>query len=419
MTVDQIGTGARHPTVRLVAGVRALLAEHAGTAVWTMNPSDLVEQLPELATAMNELSGVQLQMLREADRHQVGDPLGFANTAGWWATTTRMTKSAARRQVVLAERLDDSAHEPTTAALVSGAVTVDQAAVILDATDALPTQLVEANLRREAEQHLVALAAHHDPGELKILGRRILDVIAPEVAEEHERKVLEREEQNAAATASFTMHHDGHGSMLGRFKVPVLAGEMLAKHLNAIAAPKHQAASGSLGERVSRPLRLGQAFTEYIETRAASAVPHAGGIAATVVVTMTMNDLLGGDKSATLDTGEAISASEARRLACEAGIIPAVLGTKSQVLDLGRKTRFHTEPQRIALALRDGGCVERHCDWPPSMCHAHHPVPWSKGGDTSIKNGMLLCPRHHSLAHDDRYQLKAAKNGKVTFSRRT
>jgi hypothetical protein len=358
-------------------------------------------------------------MLREADRHQVGDPLGFANTAGWWANSTRMTKPAAHRQVALAERLDDSAHEPTTTALMSGAVTVDQAAVILDATDALPTKLVSPKLRREAEQHLVALAEHHDPRELKILGRKILDVIAPEIGEEHERTMLETEEQNAVATASFTMRLDAHGSMLGRFKIPVLAGEMLAKHLNAIAAPKHRPTSGSLGERVSRPLRLGQAFAEYIETRAATSVPEAGGIAATVVVTMTMNDLIEGNKSAALDTGESISASEARRLACEAGIIPAVLGTKGQVLDLGRKTRFHTVPQRIALALRDGGCAEEHCDWPPGMCHAHHPVPWSKGGDTSVKNGMLLCPRHHTLAHDARYQLKAAKNGKVAFSRRT
>lgn len=134
---------------------------------------------------------------------------------------------------------------------------------------------------------------------------------------------------------------------------------------------------------------------------------------------MTLTDLLGAGASATLDTGETISASEARRLACEAGIIPAVLGSRSQVLDLGRKTRFHTEPQRIAIALRDGGCAEKHCDWPPGMCHVHHPVPWSRGGGTSITNGMLLCPRHHTLAHDDRYQMKTDKNGKVLFSRRT
>ncbi len=53
------------------------------------------------------------------------------------------------------------------------------------------------------------------------------------------------------------------------------------------------------------------------------------------------------------------------------------------------------------------------------MCHAHHDTPWSKGGTTDVTTGRLLCPRHHTLAHDHRYQLKAGPNGKVTFSRRT
>ncbi|MGO4258231.1 DUF222 domain-containing protein, partial [Marmoricola sp. RAF53] len=162
---------------------------------------------------------------------------------------------------------------------------------------------------------------------------------------------------------------------------------------------------------------LGQAFIEYVETRRDA--PKAGGIAATVVVTMTMDALLGADTVATLDTGDRITAGEARRLACEAGIIPAVLGSKSQVLDLGRKTRFHTEAQRIVLARRDGGCTAEGCDWPPGMCHAHHGIPWSRGGPTDIEHGRLLCPRHHTLAHDARFQMKSGPNGKVSFSRRT
>ena len=167
-------------------------------------------------------------------------------------------------------------------------------------------------------------------------------------------------------------------------------------------------------------MKLGAAFIEYLQTRAMSGTPKAGGMAATVVVTMTLADLTGTSQHpAHLDTGESISAGEARRLACEAGIIPAVLGTGSQVLDLGRKTRFHTEPQRIAIALRDHGCRAEHCDWPPAMCHIHHPVPWARGGGTSTTNGIMLCPRHHTLAHDTRYQHKTSPNGKVTFSRRT
>ncbi|MCW2786356.1 MAG: hypothetical protein JWP74_2873, partial [Marmoricola sp.] len=313
-------------------------------------------------------------------------------------------------------------HETTRVAMAAGAVNPEQARVIIDAVDALPSGLVPVEVIASAEAHLVGLAAEHDPRALRVLGRKILEVVAPEISEDHQRQVLENEEHHAAATASFMMATDGHGSMLGRFKIPVLAGEILAKHLNAIAAPKHQAATGpnsQSGTQVARPLRLGQAFTEYLQTRAKTGTPKAGGVPATVVVTMTLENLLGADHAATLDTGERISASEARRMACEAGIIPAVLGTRSQVLDLGRRTRFHTEPQRIAISLRDKGCAAEDCDWPPGMCHIHHLIEWIKNGNTTVKDGLMLCPRHHTLAHDTRYQMKPTKNGKVTFTRRT
>ena len=265
-----------------------------------------------------------------------------------------------------------------------------------------------------------------DPRALRIAGRKVLEVLAPDLADAHEQALLEAEERQAAATASFSMRPDGHGSMVGRFKIPVLAAEILAKHLNAIAAPRHQRATGqkkpdehATDVPVARPLRWGQAFTEYLETRGKSGTPTAGGVAATVVVTMTLDALLGAEQAATLDTGERITAGEARRLACEAGIIPAVLGGPSQVLVLGRKTRFHSEPQRIALGLQHRGCATTGCDWPPAMCHIHHKTPWSRGGKTSVTNGIPLCPRHHTLAHDNRYQLKTDKHGHVTFSRRT
>ncbi len=121
----------------------------------------------------------------------------------------------------------------------------------------------------------------------------------------------------------------------------------------------------------------------------------------------------------TLDTGGRISAAEARRLACTAGIIPMVLGGKSQVLDVGRKRRFHTEGMRLAMAVRDGGCTAEHCEAPPGLCVAHHDTPWSEGGTTSVETGRLLCPHHHRRIHDPRYQTQRLPGGKVSFHRRT
>ena len=193
----------------------------------------------------------------------------------------------------------------------------------------------------------------------------------------------------------------------------------MKKMLLALAAPKHLAATQGAGvERAPGPERMGRAFGELIERYPTEAVPSAGGVSATVVVTMDLETLVGGLKAASLDTGEKISADQARKLACEAGIIPAVLGGASQVLDLGRRRRFHTGSQRIALALEQGGCTAQGCDWPPGMCHAHHDVPWSRGGPTSLRQGRLLCPRHHARAHDPTYDTTRLPGGKVAFTRR-
>jgi hypothetical protein len=142
-------------------------------------------------------------------------------------------------------------------------------------------------------------------------------------------------------------------------------------------------------------------------------------VSATVVVTMPLETLIGGLAAAQLDSGHRVSPGLARRLACEAGIIPAVLGSKSQVLDLGRRVRFHTAPQRIALAIEQGGCTAEGCDWPPGRCHAHHDTPFSQGGATSVRNGRLFCPRHHTRAHDPTYEPTKLPDGKVRFHRRT
>jgi hypothetical protein len=273
---------------------------------------------------------------------------------------------------------------------------------------------------QRVEAHLVAQALEHDAKALRILGRRVLDVIAPEVGEAHENRVLEKEETDAAAAARFTMSDDGHGRTYGRFTIPTAQAAMLKKALLAIAAPKHQAAvHGAVPVRRPGPERLGKAFLDYVERYPTKQLPKAGGLNATVVVTMTLETLNGGLKAAQLDTGERISASQARLLACEAGIIPIVLGSASQVLDVGRKHRFHHEPQRIAIGVRDQSCTAQGCDWPPGLCHVHHDTPWHLGGHTSVKDGRLLCPRHHARAHDSAYTMSRLPAGTVVFTRLT
>ena len=95
--------------------------------------------------------------------------------------------------------------------------------------------------------------------------------------------------------------------------------------------------------------------------------------------------------AATID-GHLLSAGDARRLLCDAQVIPAVLRGRSEVLDVGRSSRTIPTAIRRAITLRDKGCVFPGCDRPPSWCDGHHVKWWPRDlGDTSYENGVLLC----------------------------
>lgn len=89
-----------------------------------------------------------------------------------------------------------------------------------------------------------------------------------------------------------------------------------------------------------------------------------------------------------------------------AGIIPAVLGGDSEVLDIGRMSRRLTPHPRRALHLRDGGCAFPMCDRPPNWTDAHHVLERHQGGPTSIDNLVLLCRRHHVLIHRSEWETR-------------
>jgi hypothetical protein len=116
-------------------------------------------------------------------------------------------------------------------------------------------------------------------------------------------------------------------------------------------------------------------------------------------------------KAGRLDTGLALSAAALRMLACDALVVPAVLGTTSEVLDLGRAQRDFNRAQRRAAALRDRGCVAPGCDQPPSACHAHHMWWWIEGGPTDLDNAALLCGFHHRMVHRQGWAMTLAANG--------
>ncbi|MET7281617.1 DUF222 domain-containing protein [Kribbella sp. NPDC005582] len=140
------------------------------------------------------------------------------------------------------------------------------------------------------------------------------------------------------------------------------------------------------------------------------------GAKATLVVTIDWQDL----KSATADCigdtvyGAGLSASTARLLACDAKIIPVVLGSNSEPLDVGRCERLVTKGMRRALNTRDRGCVV--CNAPPVQCDAHHLISWIDGGITAVSNLVLLCRIHHVDLHAGKWIITIT-DGKVHVDR--
>jgi hypothetical protein len=165
---------------------------------------------------------------------------------------------------------------------------------------------------------------------------------------------------------------------------------------------------------------MGHGLCEILEHLPVDGYGDHGGLAATLVVTMDYQTLTSGLGAAVLVDGTEISPGQVRQLACCAGIIPAVLGGPSAVLDLGREHRLFNRAQRIAMGLRDKGCRAEGCDRPPSWCEAHHlRKPWAEGGRTDFKDGVLLCGHHHRLAHHPAYTDERLPNGDIRFHRRS
>jgi hypothetical protein len=413
-----------HPVVDFTERLSTRLDALADVSVSSMTEGEQRDVLVKLSKCRAQLDAMQLKVLAQAELSEATTDTGAATAADWLAVETQQVRRDTRSELKLAQKLDH--HDTLSSAMARGDVNLAQALAIVASLEQLPTRgefAISPEQRTAAEVHLVKLAADHDAQQLRYLGRHLFEVIAPELADQVAGKQLEAEEARALQRTTLTMWEDDEGTTHGRFRIPALYGQMLDKMLMSLTAPSRSVATNTTGidPDLPAPVRRGIAFTQILETVHAKDLPTAGGCGATIVVTMTLEQLLADLDAAgvcTLDTGGRISASEARRLACSAGIIPMVLGGKSQPLDIGRKRRFHTEAMRVAMSVRDKSCTAEQCETPPGLCHAHHDHPWSQGGKTNVRSGRLLCPHHHRRLHDPGYLTTHLPNGKLSFHRR-
>lgn len=117
------------------------------------------------------------------------------------------------------------------------------------------------------------------------------------------------------------------------------------------------------------------------------------------------------------DGGDAVAGSVIDRAMCDVGTVEVTVDSCGNPLDVGREQRLFTAKQRLALAVRDGGCLWPGCRVPASYCEAHHSEHWAQGGRTEIDSGILLCRFHHMLLHNAGWKIRREARGPFVLHR--
>ena len=168
--------------------------------------------------------------------------------------------------------------------------------------------------------------------------------------------------------------------------------------------------------------RRGDALVELCRraSAVASSPSNAAGMKSCVFVHVDLDDLRdgtgGGRPFGGIVDDVVLGPQTVRRFACDAGIIPVILGGDGEILDVGRTERLFTAGQVKTLWLRDRQCTFPGCTVPATWCDAHHLRHWVDGGPTDLANAALLCGRHHTIVHRDRLAGRVTPTG-VTWDR--
>jgi len=359
----------------------------------TLFDAELAERLIEIERESRMLEGERAAVLAEFDTRNIGAADNALSTAAWLRHRCQLGHGEAKQRVQTARALREL--PKTAAALSAGQVGYRQAAAIGALTADIDPAVVAA-----AEPELLAAAAECDP---VTLGRALTHVrhrLAPEVVVRDEQAQRER----------CALHLSK--SWQGMFRLDSwLSGELGAGFTAALHARMRP--TGPDDTRTVAQRRY-DAFELLIrEALDSGRLPETNGRKPHLQITVDLTTLqrLPGAPAADLAWAGPISGEAARRIACDAMVTRIITAGRSQILDVGRTTRVIPLPLRIALEVRDRGCVADGCSIPADYCDAHHVVHWLDLGETCLDNCCLLCPRHHTLYHEGRFTIHQRPDG--------
>jgi len=326
-----------------------------------------------------------------------------------------------------------SAHEPWHAplgrALLGGAIGSAQHDAILRGLGEPPTQddapSAQTDAVREAwalaAEQLIAEASVRTVEELGRTARTIRDQLDPEGAQ---RRFDERFDGR-----SFRLWRDADGVRRGSIVFDDLGGAWAQTILDSALRPRRggprfvDAAENARAEQLLEDERTNDqlAYDLFLDVLHAGALADAPTVFGTrqagVRVVVSSESLTvaraGGAAVALLEDDQtALPGWLAVQHACDTATRGITIDTGGNPLDLGREARLFSGTQKVALAVRDGGCRWRGCDRPASSCEAHHIDEWERdGGRTDVDRGILLCRFHHMELHHGRWRITREGRG--------
>jgi len=318
---------------------------------------------------------------------------GSVSPIDWIRHNCRMSSSAVWGSVAVGEHLADLPR--SVEAVETGEIGYAHLALMARTAEALQGSSTAAPFE---ETELLEKARGFSVGRLWHFCHHLRHALDPEG--------FTAEQKRATEERSLKMSTCEDGTLLIEGWLDSAGGAVVRTALEPLALPH-----GDHDER-NRERRNADAMVEiFTHAQDAGSLPQRPHLQ----VTASLQTLQGlaGSPAGDMEYSLPVSAETVQRLACDGTISRVVLSPESVVIDVGRARRVVAGPTRRALTARDGHCRWPHCDRPASWSDAHHVIHWSKGGDTDLSNMVLLCHRHHWMAHEGGWQLVQTAEGEV------
>jgi hypothetical protein len=384
--------------VQQLAQAQAAIAALTELPLTGHHPRDLLELTSALFTMADQLDAV----IQRAVEQNIWDRASWdgANLGPirWMIEHARRTPGEAQTRVKVAERIID--HPDSAAAHAAGKVSLAHLRVITRTLKNLPD-----TDRDTAEAILLRAAEHVDPKTLARLARELEATINPDGEDEAALRRYNSRYLTVVTTFAGMVHIEG--------LLDPETGNALLAALTPLCKPVGDDDQRSAGQR-----RADALATIARDALARGDLPEVNGSKPLLQITVDWQTLLDGVGTGRIGpSDQPLDIGAIRRMACDANILPAVLGGPSQVLDIGRTSPTWTLAIRKAAALRDKGCTFPGCQAPLAFCELHHIRHWIRDlGPSSLTNSTHLCVRHHHLVHDKNWTLVRHDDDTLTFT---